>query len=393
MVPSENKIQSTRSVSTLTNSFGIYLHIPFCVHRCSYCEFYVSTKYQTEDFTRFTDALTEEIRSASRWLRSRPPLAPAGSFFFGGGTPSLLPPALLGDLEKCLRREFETQDPVEFTLETNPETVTSEFAEGITQQTGINRISLGAQSFNAKYLAALDRLADPEAIRRAARLLRAAGKEELSIDLIFALPNQTAGELAKDIDEAEALGAKHISLYHLTLSPGHPLYSSLPEDETSADLYESARHCLEAKGYRQYEVSNFAKPGHESKHNLLYWEGGDFLGVGPSAASRFYWDGTFHHRKQGNKLPRYLDAPSFPDPGFEQSTPAQTILEATFLELRKNAGIHLPSFYRRYEYDPTGSKKFPLFLREKLVERDGDELRLTAKGRLLADSVTRDLVD
>jgi len=368
--------------------------VPFCVHKCSYCDFYSFTRYEAQDFTRWREKILSEIRESGEWLSAmlcgKPPVT---SLFLGGGTPSLLP---LSDLEavlSALRAEFPFTSDAEITIEANPETISPEWCRFIVEETPINRVSLGAQSFQTKYLETLERLCSPEAIRNAVDNLRRAGMNDLNLDLIFAIPGQTQKEALADIDAALELEPDHLSFYNLTLKPGHALYAKLPEDDFSADVYEAGIAHLAERGFQQYEISNFSRPGRPSRHNLLYWTGGDYLGLGPSAAGRIFKDGVFHHRKALSDFSKYLESPAFPGGLGEQTTPAETRLEAVFLELRLNQGIELTEFTKRYHYDLTTAKNFSLFEKEGLIEREGETLRLTARGRLLADRVTRDLVD
>lgn len=375
----------------MTNSFGIYAHIPFCYHRCSYCDFFSSTQYGETEFLKLFVALHAEWQSAKGWLE-REGRWPRGlrSIFFGGGTPSLAPDRELAKFAETLLGEFDGVE--EFTLEANPETVTLEKVAAW-KAMGVNRVSLGAQSFQPELLKVLERQASPDAVRRAFALIRGGGIERVNLDLIFGIPGQGREKMVSDIALATALSPSHISFYSLTLKSGHPLYRQLPSDDEAALLYEVGHEQLERRGYRQYEISNFCRPNEESQHNLLYWDGGDFLGLGPSAASRFFWDGRFHHRKQVSDLKKYFDDPSFSTPAFEPSTHSQTVLEAAFLELRKNRGVSVSSFRDRYRYDLCSAKRVPDFTRLGLLQQVGDQMWLTAKGRLLADSVTRDIVD
>lgn len=375
----------------MTNSFGIYAHIPFCYHRCSYCDFFSSTQYSESEFSKLFVALNAEWQSARDWLVEKGQLPRRlRSIFFGGGTPSLAPDHELRRFAENLLSSFGGVE--EFTLEANPETVTREKVASW-KAMGVNRVSLGAQSFQPELLKVLERQASPEAVRRAFALVREGGIERVNLDLIFGIPGQGQKGMCGDIDEATALGPSHISFYSLTLKPGHPLYKQLPSDDDAAELFELGHGRLAERGYLQYEISNFCRPNEESQHNLLYWDGGDFLGVGPSAATRFFWDGRFHHRKQVSDLKKYFENPAFPGTGLESTSHAQTVLEAAFLELRKNRGVSVSSFRDRYDYDLSTAKKVPDFARLGLLEHSGDHLRLTAKGLLLADSVTRDIVD
>lgn len=364
----------------------MYLHTPFCIHKCSYCDFY-SFADSAPRFDVLADAVRHEILGVSGTFPK------AVSVFFGGGTPSLLPLPALARIYAALRERLPWEDGAEITLEANPETVTVEWAKGLLATTPVNRVSLGAQSFSPENLAKLERLGSPESIRTAVGRLKEAGIPRFSLDLIFGIPGQGQEGMLRDIEEAVKLGPEHVSFYNLTLKPGHKLYGQLPDDDESAELFEIGCAKLAQEGYAQYEISNFARPGCESRHNLLYWSGGDFLGFGPSASSRLFRDGVFHHRKQVADLNRYLVCHDFDAVPFEPTTAAQTILEASFLELRKNAGVSVSEFAARYGYALDRASRFDAFVVGGLVEREGDRLRLTARGRLLADSVTRDLVD
>jgi len=387
-----NGSKSTSRGRALTNAFGIYVHIPFCVHKCSYCDFYSFTRYDDKDFPLYASAVTHELESAGRWLLTKDFRTSAQSVFFGGGTPSLLPIPLWTKIWQTLSSQFSIQPEAEITLEANPETVSEAFVSSL-KGTRINRISLGAQSFSAENLAKLERLGSAQSIRTAVHRLKEQGFGEFSLDLIFGIPGQTKEDVLTDIAKATELGPKHISFYSLTLKPAHPLFHHLPCDDEAADLYEVGVEALEAAGYLRYEISNFALPGHESRHNLLYWNGGDFLGIGPSAASRFFWEGRFHHRKQVADYASYLKQSGFEQPGFDSVTASQTILEATFLELRKRDGVNPSRFQERYGYDLAKAKKFELFRQEGFLVLEDDHIRLTPKGYLIADTITRDLVD
>jgi len=367
------------------------VHSPFCVHKCSYCDFYSFTRYADPDFGRLLGAWRSELRLAAQWFADSDGAVPrAETVFFGGGTPSLLPVEVLeGGLEE-IREQFGLTTGAEITLEANPETVTPERAAAW-RHAGFNRVSLGAQSFQAKHLATLERLGSAQSIVGAAGIVRQAGFDDFNLDFIFAIPGQTAEELSSDLQSAAALGPTHLSSYNLTLKPGHKLYDQLPDDDEAADLYELACRQLSSLGYERYEISNFSKPGRECRHNLLYWAGGDYLGVGPSASSRLFRDGRFLHRKQIADFPLYLQAPRPME--FEATSAPQTVLEASFLELRKRWGVSLSGFRSRYGYDLTSAGKFSRYLEDGFLARDGDRLTLTDRGLMLADSVTADLVD
>lgn len=367
--------------------FGIYVHIPYCTHRCSYCDFYSVTDGDKEAFEKLLCTLIKEIGSVAHWFtQQKKALPPAISLFLGGGTPSLIAPNLLVNLVRSIRSHFPLAEKVEITSEANPESLTRDWLESA-QKVGINRISLGAQSFHPKYLQLLERRTTAQQVQFAVSLIRDAGFSNYNLDLIFGIPGQSLSEMCEDIDRAMALEPTHISFYNLTLKKGHNLFDALPSDEECADLYEAGVERLEKGGFKQYEISNFSSSGLESRHNLLYWSGGDFLGLGPSAASRFFWDGKFHHHKQSSNLEAYFRDPVFARDGFESN---ETGLEALFLEIRKNAGIDLVQFRSRYGIT-LNSTRIERYAKEGLLETSGSILRLTKKGRLLVDSIALEL--
>lgn len=378
----------------MTNPFGIYVHIPFCVHKCSYCDFYSFTKYSENDFAELTRVIVSEIEEAARWLKdTRGYQVKLTSVFFGGGTPSLLAVPLLKKICDAIETHFPLEGSCEITTEANPETVSATWLSDLKKYTPINRISLGAQSFNQEYLNKLERLCGPEKVIEAVGLIKEAGYHNFNLDLIMAIPGQTTEQVEEDLNKVSELNPSHISSYTLSLKPGHALYEQLPEENLSADLYEYAVRSLANKGYKQYEISNYAREGKECAHNLLYWTGGDYLGVGPSAAGRFFFDGVFHHKKNSADMNLYLK--NFKDSltQYEVTTPKQTILEASFLELRCNRGVSLEHFLKRYGWDFRKSSQFELMLQHQMIRQAEGILYLTDKGRLLADTVTSRLVD
>lgn len=299
-----------------------------------------------------------------------------------------MPCAVRNGILGTLCDSFSMESNVEITLETNPETVTREFLENLGP---VNRLSLGVQSFNPRLLDILDRQCSLESVQKALQLIRDIQFPNWSLDLIIGIPGQSQADLIQDLERAAGAEPNHISVYTLTLKPGHPLFTSLPDDDLGADTYELTVRTLEKWGYPRYEISNFARPGFECRHNLLYWDGGDFLGLGPSSASR-YFDGVFHHRKQVSDLNRYLSQKDVREVEFDTTTAEQTRLEAAFLELRKTSGVDAPLFESRYGFDPRKSVKYADFVAAGMVESTKERVRLTPKGLLLADSITADLV-
>lgn len=307
---------------------SLYIHIPFCTHKCHYCDFYsfVDTRDQQ---SAFVDRLIAELRFLAPHARGegnadqQHAAVPLKTIFIGGGTPSLLRVGLWERLLRVLSGEFDLslmgprkaneqvggdgarilRERGEFTVECNPETTTPELL-GLLHSFGVNRVSIGAQSFHTRHLKTLERLHNPENVERAVRLAREAGIERQSVDLIYAIPGQTLDEWAADLDRARSLGTTHLSCYNLTYEPNTAMTKRLMQgefepldDETEAAMYELTLERLSAEvdgpkgecdGLEQYEVSNFARPGDESLHNLAYWRQEQWLAAGPSASGHAY---------------------------------------------------------------------------------------------------------
>ncbi|MFZ2224656.1 MAG: radical SAM family heme chaperone HemW [Candidatus Deferrimicrobium sp.] len=289
----------------------MYVHVPFCVRKCGYCDFY-SVAGREEERDRFP-ALVE--REMDLLLRAYPGEAevPADTVYFGGGTPTVLGPDRLNRLLAAIRSRFPVEESAEVTAEANPGTVTgADFVR--LRQGGFNRVSLGVQSFRRETLAALGRIHSVEDVRAAYRDARTAGFSSVGIDLIFGNPGQREAEWQEDLDLAVTFLPDHVSAYALTPEPGTPIHGAiadggiaLPEDDAVARMYEAARETLRAAGYRHYEISNFCRPGKECRHNLKYWRRDGYLGLGPSAHGLLF---------PGESAPfglRTANPPSLPD--------------------------------------------------------------------------------
>ncbi len=264
---------------------ALYVHVPFCFHKCHYCDFYsiVDSRDRQEPFT---DRLIRELEAMSGFA------GPLSSVFVGGGTPTLLKPELWRRLLTALHENFNLAD-AEFTVECNPETASAELFDVLVEG-GVGRLSIGAQSFNPAHLKTLERWHDPDSVERAIRLARAAGIDRQSVDLIFAIPGQTLDEWKADLERALGLGSSHMSCYALTYEPNTAMTMRLrrgdfePADEDlEADMLECTLGMLRAAGFERYEVSNFARDGDTCRHNLAYWRQDEWLAAGPSASGHF----------------------------------------------------------------------------------------------------------
>jgi oxygen-independent coproporphyrinogen-3 oxidase len=290
---------------------GIYVHVPFCVRKCGYCDFY-SVADGTEERDRYP-ALVE--REMDLLLRTFPGEAsvPADTVFFGGGTPTVLGPERLNRLLAAIRSRFPVAEDAEITTEANPGTVTGDDLARL-REVGFNRVSLGVQSFRPETLADLGRIHSVEDVRAAYRDARKAGFSSVGIDLIFGNPGQSEAEWQEDLDRAVTFLPDHVSAYALAPEPGTPIQGeiadgeiALPDDDTVARMYAGTRETLRSAGYRHYEISNFSRPGKECRHNLKYWRRDGYLGLGPSAHGLLF---------PGESAPfglRTANPPSLPD--------------------------------------------------------------------------------
>lgn len=262
---------------------SLYIHIPFCQYRCSYCDFNTYTSL-SDLKPAYTDALVREIAGVSTGRNLM-----AQTIFFGGGTPSLMPPHLLEKIFKQIHRSFTLMPEAEVTMEANPETVDKAYLTAV-QGLGVNRISFGAQSAVASELAILGREHTFETVRTAVSTAQTIGLTNLNIDLIYGVPGQTLESWRSSLEAAVALGTPHLSLYCLTIEPGTPMQRWLnggeiepPDPDLAADQYELTCEFLERHGFEHYEISNWAKPGFSSRHNLAYWYNENYLGFGAGA--------------------------------------------------------------------------------------------------------------
>jgi oxygen-independent coproporphyrinogen-3 oxidase len=365
---------------------GLYLHVPFCSAICNYCNFNRGL-FDAGLKERYVRALLAEIRRAADG-------SPADTIYFGGGTPSLLEPADVDALVDACRQSFALARGAEVTLEANPETVTLERLEGF-RAAGINRLSYGVQSFRDEELARLSRLHSASRAAEAFAIARAAGFENISLDLMMWLPQQTVADWLQSVDALIALAPDHASMYMLEIYPNAPLrdamargrWSVAPDDDV-AEMYVSGLDRMDKAGYVQYEISNAARPGRESRHNLKYWMDGEWLGFGCGA----------HSTRNGvrwKNLSATEDYIAVVGTGADVATDRRSLTaeeqleEALFTGLRLNAGLNLHAVKDRYAVDVWGRYGGELqpFVDEGVLLHDGGSLRLTRGGMLLAHEI------
>ena len=271
--------------SLLSNHFSIYVHIPWCVHKCPYCDFN-SHSLKNKSINEFEEIYTQAvIDQVSNSEIRKNKIIP--SIFFGGGTPSLFSPNSIEKILLSISDKYTLEKDCEITLEANPGTIDQSYFKGY-KKVGINRVSLGIQSFNDIHLKSLERIHDRNQALSAALQAREIF-DNINLDLMYALPNQTMSELDKDVNQALSIEPEHISYYHLTIEPNtmfHKFPPNQPSDDVSADMGDLIAHKLENFNYQHYETSAYAKPNKECKHNLNYWKFGDYLGIGAGAHSK-----------------------------------------------------------------------------------------------------------
>jgi len=374
---------------------GLYIHVPFCSAICHYCNFNRGL-FDEPLKRRYVEAVIAEIRGAPARFGWRPGETFADSIFFGGGTPSLLEaPEVAAVLSAC-RDAFDVAPGAEVTLEANPESATRPLLERI-REAGVNRLSLGVQSFRQPELVRLGRIHDvPQAAGAVARA-RGAGFDNLSLDLMMWLPEQTVQQWLDSVAGAIALGPEHLSLYMLELYPNAPLreamaranWSQAPDDD-AADMYESAMALLDGAGYRQYEISNVAQPGRESRHNLKYWTDGEWIGFGPGAHSTLAGSRWKNLSATDEYVSRVSEGLALETDRRDLSA-EERWQEAMITGLRLRAGISVGAMASTYgvDLDARFGVDLQRFLEAGLTEREGDRLRLTRRGMLVANDVLR----
>jgi oxygen-independent coproporphyrinogen-3 oxidase len=414
----------TRPVENLLSSgqqIGVYVHIPFCETKCPYCDFNTYSGIERL-IPVYVDALCEELH---RWANLFPEHG-ARTVFFGGGTPSYLPAKDLKQVMAALTCGFPLERDAEVTLEANPGDVTPERAAGWLEA-GFNRVSMGVQSFDDGLLVLLGRRHTAAQAVEAFSVLRSAGFENRSLDLIFGLPQQTMQQWQDSLDQTLELAPNHVSLYGLQIEQGTPLEAFVrtgkvprPDDDLAADMYLAAREKLASAGFRHYEISNWALPGMESRHNLNYWRNEPYLGVGPGAHSSM-----LGHRFANMKSPRWYvrslgfevpadgllnlagSQPRWPDipastPGqlrtmasggpvdfVEETTPSLELAETMMMGMRLDTGVRESDFRARFgkSIREVFSTEIDQLLQAGLIEEDADGIRLSYDGKLLGNEV------
>lgn len=369
---------------------GVYLHIPFCKSRCSYCDFATDVYRDSGGVQKYIEALVKEVDSFSD-MQPLTEVRAADTIYFGGGTPSLISAKQLEQILQSVHREFDVQTDAEITMEMNPATVTLETLRDYLAF-GVNRASFGVQTFNDRDLRLLARGHDANDARKTFRLLREAGFENVSFDLIAGLPSQTLDDWKRNLEEAVSMQPEHLSLYLLEIHEGTPLAEQLrsgrrplPDEDLAAEIYETMIDRLAEAGYAQYEISNFAKPGFESRHNSKYWTLDPVYGFGVSAHS---FDGNERYANERDTA-KYVERSNrfCGAEVFRERIDAAS--EFIFLGLRLNRGVDLLEYKERFGDDLVEKYASELnsLSENGLVVLNEVNLCLTRKGRLFSNEV------
>jgi putative oxygen-independent coproporphyrinogen III oxidase len=369
--------------------FGIYIHVPFCATRCGYCDFntYTASELGGANPDGWLDALRIELALAAATL----PAPQVDTVFVGGGTPSLLGGDGLADVLDAVRTNFTLAPDAEVTTEANPESTSRELLERI-RGAGYTRVSLGMQSMAPNVLAVLDRVHSPGRALQVAEDATTAGFEHVSIDLIYGTPGESDDDLRRSVDAAIGAGIDHLSAYALVVEDGTALARRVrrgevpaPDDDVLAQRYELLDARLSGAGFAWYEVSNWSRPGGECRHNVGYWDGGQWWGAGPGAHG-YLGDRRWWNVKHPNAYADRLAAGVLPVADYEELTAADRHTEDVLLRIRLRSGLPL-SVLRPDELD-----RAEAVVADGLLVRDSDRLVLTDRGRLLADGVVRTLL-
>ena len=382
----ENKMN--KILSSHEKPLGLYIHIPFCEKKCSYCDFY-SIHKNNKIIEKYVQALKKEIILYAEHLQNKK----INTVYFGGGTPSLLKPQMIDELLKIIRKKFKLLNKTEISLEANPSSMNQEKIYEY-NKSGVNRLSLGVQSFCNKELDMLGRLHNFSQAREIIKKVRNTFSN-YNIDLIFALPGQTLDQWKNNLQNALEFDPPHLSIYNLQIEKDTQLYKMVKnnnltpvDDKLDAEMYKITRQILQQAGYNQYEISNFARDSFESRHNLLYWKFKPYLGLGPSAHG-FCGDKRYYNINNVSEYITQLNKNKYPVKKIIELTERDLMAEKMFMGLRLNRGVSKKIFYKRFSvrlkdvYD----KEIKDLKRHDLITEDEDKIRLTEKGLFLGNRV------
>ena len=386
------KVTSQQNFNTIQQMAGLYIHIPFCKQRCSYCAFYSTTLYNIRD--RYVDALCKELTIRKEYAGCET----IETIYFGGGTPSTLSMEQLQKICDTIYTTYKVSDTPEVTIECNPDDLTPDFLAQL-RLLPFNRISMGVQSFNDSQLKRLGRRHNADKAREAVHNAREAGYKNISIDLIFALPGSTLTEWEHDLYSAIALSPDHLSAYNLTYEDGTPLHRALERgdfaelsEEENIEQFQMLIAKLKEAGYNHYEISNFAKPGCESRHNSSYWNDTPYIGCGAAAHS---YNGTSRQWNIAN-IEEYIKGIENSEPSFEveKLTEEERYNDTILTRLRTAKGIPLTWMKEKFsaELNSYMSRVAEKEIALGNMKQENEHLSLTEKGIFISDAVIREMI-
>lgn len=376
---------------------GLYLHIPFCKSKCAYCDFCSFVPKDNSLYERYVSALITHMGSYKLGCEGYAP----DTVFIGGGTPTALPIELLLRLIGAVKKNFSLSKTVEFTIEANPATATLQDMKRL-RRAGVNRISFGLQSADNEELKVLSRIHTRREFEEAFRNARAAKINNINVDLMFGIPGQTKESLLRTLNYVTRLAPEHISFYNLKIEEGTPFWKmkdvlDLPDEDTEYDMYMTGIKFLASRGYGQYEISNFAKPGYQCMHNVKYWNCDEYLGLGVAAHS-FFNGNRFSFCKN---IEKYIEAMERPEGNIritdstEEIRPKERLGEYIMLRFRLNDGISVKEFYRRFgkDFERMYGAKLQKYINAGYMENNQDRYFFTPTGMFISNYILSDLLD
>jgi oxygen-independent coproporphyrinogen-3 oxidase len=375
---------------------GLYLHFPFCISKCPYCDFNSYQLKEDNQISSYVSALYQEINAYSQKLNK----SNITTIYLGGGTPTILSGVQIYNILEFCKDKFNIDKNAEITIEANPGTLDGEKLK-LLIESGINRLSLGAQSFNNLLLDKLGRIHNTQDIIDSYSFAREIGFSNINIDIMFALPEQTTEDLQVTLKKAVSLKPDHLSLYNLTIKPGTEYYENykrgklkLPTEDEEYDMYNWAINFLEESGFEHYEIANFARPYKRSMHNLIYWQNKPYLGIGAGAYS-FIKGYRYMNYENPARYIKEIISGKLPVDNGEKLSLRKRMIETIILGLRTKDGVGYKKFKTRFgvNLNDIFSKQVKKLVNLGLLQKDNYRIKLTKKGVFLANTVFREFVD
>ena len=375
---------------------GLYLHFPYCVAKCPYCDFNSYQLKEDNQISSYISALYQEITAYSKKLKK----SNIKTIYLGGGTPTILSGAQICNILEFCKDKFTIDKNAEITIEANPGTLDGEKINMLLES-GINRLSLGAQSFNNLFLKKLGRIHNTQEIIDSYYLAREAGFNNINIDIMFALPEQTTEDLQATLKKAVSLKPDHLSLYNLTIKPGTEYYKEykrgklkLPTEDEEFDMYNWAINYLEENGFEHYEIANFARPHKRSEHNLIYWQNKPYLGIGAGAFS-FIRGYRYMNYENPARYIKEIVSGKLPIDNGEKLSLRKRMIETVILGLRTKDGVSYKKYKSRFGFalNDIFPQQITKLVNLELLQKDDCKIKLTRRGIFLANTVFREFVD